>query len=194
MIILISGASHTGKTALAQRLLERYQIPYLSMDLLKMGLIRSGQTSLTVQDDDALARYLWPIAQEMVKTALENNQNLIVEGIYIPFDWRKGFSPEEQKKIWFVCLVLSEPYIRSHFAQVKQYANVIEKRLDDSWCSMERVLEENRKNERLCREYGCEMILIRENYLEELLEQIGRRFPYDHWLKMRIVEKHQSSE
>ena len=159
-----------------------------------MGLIRSGQTSLTVQDDDALTRYLWPIAQEMVKTALENNQNLIVEGIYIPFDWRKGFSPEEQKKIWFVCLVLSEPYIRNHFAQVKQYANVIEKRLDDSWCSMEGVLEENRKNERLCREYGCEMILIRENYLEELLEQIGRRFPYDRWLKMRIVEKHQSSE
>ena len=77
----------------------------------------------------------------------------------------------------FVCLVLSEPYIRSHFAQVKQYANVIEKRLDDSWCGMERILEENRKNERLCREYGCEMILIRENYLEELLEQIGRRFP-----------------
>ena len=194
MIILISGASHTGKTALAQRLLERYQIPYLSMDLLKMGLIRSGQTSLTVQDDEAFTRYLWPIAQEMVKTALENDQNLIVEGIYIPFDWRNGFSPKEQEKIRFVCLVLSEPYIRSHFAQVKQYANVIEKRLDDSWCSMERVLEENRKNERLCREYGCEMILIRENYLEELLEQIGRRFPYDRWLKMRIVEKHQSSE
>ena len=177
MIILISGASHTGKTALAQRLLERYQIPYLSMDLLKMGLIRSGQTSLTVQDDEALTRYLWPIAQEMVKTALENDQSLIVEGIYIPFDWRNGFSPKEQEKIRFVCLVLSEPYIRSHFAQVKQYANVIEKRLDDSWCSMERILEENRKNERLCREYGCEMILIRENYLEELLEQIGRRFP-----------------
>ncbi len=90
MIILISGASHTGKTALAQRLLERYQIPYLSMDLLKMGLIRSGQTSLTVQDDEALTRYLWPIAQEMVKTALENDQSLIVEGIYIPFDWRNG--------------------------------------------------------------------------------------------------------
>ena len=176
MIILISGASHTGKTALAQRLLERYQIPYLSIDLLKMGLIRSGQTSLTVRDDEALMKYLWPIVREMVKTAFENDQSLIIEGVYIPFDWRNGFFPKEQEKIRFVCLVLSEPYIRNHFAQVKQYANVIEKRLDDSWCSMESVLDENRKNERLCREHGCEMILIRENYLEELLEQIEGKF------------------
>lgn len=51
MIILITGASHTGKTALAQRLLERYRYPVLSLDLLKMGLIRSGQTSLTPEDD-----------------------------------------------------------------------------------------------------------------------------------------------
>lgn len=58
MVILITGASHTGKTALAQRLLERYGYPYLSIDHLKMGLIRSGQTGLTPEDDDALTFYL----------------------------------------------------------------------------------------------------------------------------------------
>lgn len=31
MIILITGASHTGKTALAQKLLEKYKYPYLSI-------------------------------------------------------------------------------------------------------------------------------------------------------------------
>ena len=36
MIILITGASHTGKTALAQKLLEKYKYPYLSIDHLKM--------------------------------------------------------------------------------------------------------------------------------------------------------------
>ena len=54
MIILITGASHTGKTLFAQRLLEKYQYPYLSIDHLKMGLIRSGNTCLTPEDDDAL--------------------------------------------------------------------------------------------------------------------------------------------
>ena len=68
MIVLITGASHTGKTALAQRLLEKYKYPYLSIDHLKMGLIRSGNTSLTpMSDDSALTDYLWPIVREMIK-------------------------------------------------------------------------------------------------------------------------------
>ena len=85
-IILITGATHTGKTALAQKLLEKYKFPYLSIDHLKMGLIRSGNTTLTpTSDDKALTEYLWPIVREMIKTAIENNQNLIVEGCNIPF-------------------------------------------------------------------------------------------------------------
>ena len=79
MIVLITGASHTGKTALAQRLLEKYQYPYLSIDHLKMGLIRSGNTALMPVDEDAaLTAYLWPIVREMIKTAIENNQNLLI--------------------------------------------------------------------------------------------------------------------
>lgn len=91
MIILITGASHTGKTLLAQKMLEKYHYPYLSIDHLKMGLIRSGNTNLTPEDDDDLTTYLWPIVREMIKTAIENKQNLIVEGCYIPFVLEKGF-------------------------------------------------------------------------------------------------------
>ena len=87
MIILITGASHTGKTLLSQRLLEKYKYPYMSIDHLKMGLIRSRNTSLTPDDDDELTEYLWPIVREIIKTVIENNQNLIVEGCYIPAGW-----------------------------------------------------------------------------------------------------------
>ena len=84
MILLIAGASHTGKTALAQKILEKYQYPYLSIDHLKMGLIRSKNTVLTpVSSDKELTEYLWPIVREMIKTAIENKQNLVVEGCYI---------------------------------------------------------------------------------------------------------------
>lgn len=91
MVILIAGTSHTGKTLLAQRLLEKYHYPYLSLDLLKMGLIRSGNTHLTPEDDQELGIYLWPIAREMIKTAIENRQNLIVEGVPFPTAGRKIF-------------------------------------------------------------------------------------------------------
>ena len=102
MIILITGASHAGKTLLAQKLLEKYGYPYFSIDHLKMGLIRSGNTTLTpMSADEDLTAYLWPIVREMIKTAIENRQNLIVEGCYIPFDWEKDFSAEYLRRFRF---------------------------------------------------------------------------------------------
>lgn len=78
MVVLIAGSLHTGKTLLAQRLLEKYKYPYLSIDHLKMGLIRSKNTNLTVEDDDKLTDYLWGIVREIIKTNIENNQNIQV--------------------------------------------------------------------------------------------------------------------
>ena len=165
MIILITGTSHTGKTILAQKLLEKYKYPYLSIDHLKMGLIRSGNTKLTpMSADEDLIAYLWPIVREMVKTAIENNQNLIVEGCYIPFDWQKDFGSEYLENIKYFCLVMSEEYIRNHFADIKKYAKTIENRLDDEWCTMESVLTDNAKMLDLVQKYNVNYILIEDKY------------------------------
>ena len=165
MIILITGASHTGKTALAQKLLETYKYPYLSIDHLKMGLIRSGNTQLTpMSDDHNLTAYLWPIVREMIKTAIENKQNLIVEGCYIPFDWRKDFDSEYLENIKYYCLVLSEEYIKNHFADIRKYASVIENRLDDEWCTMESVLADNAEILSLAQKHNVNYILIEDKY------------------------------
>ena len=164
MIILITGASHTGKTATAQRLLEKYKYPYLSIDHLKMGLIRSGNTELTPMDDNELTEYLWPIVREMIKTAIENKQNLIVEGGYIPFDWQKDFDSKYLESIKYYCLVMSEEYIRNHFADIKKYARVIENRLDDEWCTMESVLTDNAEILKLAKMHNMNYILIDDKY------------------------------
>lgn len=164
MIILIAGASHTGKTLLAQRLLEKYHYPYLSMDHLKMGLIRSGNTDLTVFDDDKMTDLLWPIVREMIKTAIENDQNLIVEGCYIPFGWRKDFSEDYLQQIRCRWLIMSREYIESHFSDIRDYANVIENRLDDSGLTTEALLKENHRNQEQCRLHGCEYLLIDSQY------------------------------
>ena len=164
MVILITGASHTGKTALAQKLLEKYKFPYLSIDHLKMGLIRSGNTTLTpMSEDDKLTAYLWPIVREMIKTAIENKQNLIVEGCYIPFDWAKDFEEEYLEHIRYYCLVMSEEYIRKHFSDINGYANVIECRLEDD-CTMESVLEDNRQMLAGAIEHKVNYVLIEDGY------------------------------
>ena len=84
MVILITGASHTGKTLMAQRMLEKYKYPYLSIDHLKMGFIRSGMTALTPEDDDALTDELWPIVRrEMTEAYFHDYAH---HGFCRPFD------------------------------------------------------------------------------------------------------------
>lgn len=165
MIILITGASHTGKTLLAQRLLEQYHYPYLSIDHLKMGLIRSGNTVLTpMSGHGSLTDYLWPIVCEMIKTAVENGQNLIVEGCYIPFTWQEDFTEEYRKEIQFYCLVMSDLYIKNHFEDIKGHACDIEHRLDDGNCTLETVRRDNAQMLEQCLKYGAEYILIDDEY------------------------------
>lgn len=182
MIILITGASHTGKTLLAQRMLEEYKYPYLSIDHLKMGLIRSGKTVLTPEDDEALTDYLWPIVREMIKTAIENRQNLIVEGCYIPFDWRKDFDDQYLKSIRFVCLAMTDSFIDAHINEIRNHASDIESRLYDMDFSLESLKEDNHSYINGFAQRGEQVLLIDTGYediikayaavfLEELLDE-----------------------
>ena len=164
MIILIGGATHVGKTAYAQKLLEKYQYPYLSIDHLKMGLIRSGQTELTPMDDDKLTDYLWPIVREIIKTAIENKQNLIVEGCYIPFRWQKDFDGEYLENIRYICLVMSRHYIENHFEDIRAYENAIEKRLCAFDLCKDDLIAENEENLAQCIAHNCPYIFVDESY------------------------------
>lgn len=164
MVILITGASHTGKTLLSQQLLERYHYPYLSIDHIKMGLIRSGNTTLVPSDDEEIEAYLWPIVREIIKTAIENRQNLIVEGCYIPFDWKKDFAEGYLENIKYICLVMTASYIENNFTMIRDNASAIEKRLDDSALSVEGLVEDNRYYLEGCIRNSLEYILIDNIY------------------------------
>ena len=168
MVILITGASHTGKTLLAQRMLEKYKYPAFSIDHLKMGLIRSGNTALTPLDDEALTDYLWPIVREIIKTAIENRQNLIVEGCYVPFDWRNDFTDEYLVDIRFICLAMTGDYIDKHFGDIAGKSSVIESRQEDSDCTIANLKENNRQ---CCEGFlraGERVTLIDESFEKEM--------------------------
>ena len=164
MVILIAGSSHTGKTLLAQKLLEKYKYPYLSIDHLKMGLIRSGNTDLTPEDDDKLTDYLWNIVKEIIKTNIENNQNIIIEGCYIPFNWKESFEDEYLKEIQYVCLIMTEKYIKTHFDDIKSNSNIIESRIINNDISQEELIVENKYNLEMCKKCNHRYILIDDKY------------------------------
>jgi len=167
MVVLIAGSSHTGKTVLAQKLLRKYEFPYLSLDHLKMGLIRSGFSKLTPEDDaDDLMHLLWPITREIIKTNIENRQNIIIEGCYIPFDYKKDFEEEYLKYIKYSCLIFSQKYIQEHYDEILEHASAIELRdeSDCEYCTREMLVRENLINLEKCEESNCDYILIDDKY------------------------------
>lgn len=164
MVILIAGTSHTGKTLLAQNLLEKYKYPYLSIDHLKIGLIRSKNTNLNVEDDEKLTEYLWKIIKEIIKTNIENKQNIIIEGCYIPYEWKKDFDKEYLKEIQYICLIMTEDYIRKNYDDIIKYENIIEFRKIKEDFDIEELVKENNYNLKMCKKYKNKYILIEDKY------------------------------
>ena len=164
MILLIAGASHTGKTVLAQRLMERHHWPYVSIDHLKMGLIRSGMLPLSPSDEEALTPAMWPMLREIVKTAIENDQNLIIEGCYIPFDWRDSFDDEYLPHIRALWLVMTSDYIKTRFSNIRAHASDVECRGEDEDLTVEWLIQGNEQTLAGCQRHGCPYLLIDGNY------------------------------
>ncbi len=171
MIWLLTGASHTGKTALARRILVARPRLSLSLDLLKMGCIRGGLTALTPEDDDALAAFLWPVVRGVMRTALENGQDLLIEGGYIPEDWEEDFTADERRFIRYGGLVMTETYIRTHWADILAHGCDAERRKDPSW-TMADALADNAQHEAACLRRGLPILYIREDW-----EQDTARWP-----------------
>lgn len=165
MIIIITGATHSGKTLCADKLMRKLNISYISQDHIKMGLIRSGYTTLTPDSpDEVMTDYLWPVTREIIKTAIENKQNLIVEGCYIPFSWKNDFEEEYVREIKYICLCFSEEYITEHYSEIMKYESCIENRIDDGYCTVDLLKSENERFREGCIQNGLPFVLIDVDY------------------------------
>lgn len=165
MVILINGASCTGKTYLAQNLMEKYKIPYLSIDHIKIGLIRSKNTNLTPYDDEELQPYLWNIIKEIIKTVIENNQNIIIEGAYIPFNYKNDFSAEYLDNIKYICLAMSEKYINNNYNLIINKSNIVENRGKSFSIDKDFLISENKKYIENSIKYNLPLQVIDNKYV-----------------------------
>lgn len=178
MVILIGGESHTGKTLMAQALLEQYHYPYTSLDHIKMGLVRSGGAcGFTAEDgDERIADKLWGIVRGIIDTCLENRQHIILEGCYLP--------PEKVVpllgcgEVAAVYLIFSRGYIEKHFDNILSFENAIERRKYPETRTKKTFIEANARLKERCVAAGAPFFEIQSDYESELQEVyafIGRQ-------------------
>lgn len=184
MVVLIGGESCTGKTLLAQRLMERCGLPYLSADHIKMGLIRGGLADFTAEEDDRLiSDRLWGVLGGILRTAVENRQHLIMEGCYFHPYLTASLEQSYQSEVMEVYLGFSDEYIRTHYADIVNHRNVIERRLYPEHRTIDALLRDHRALREECagcrgyfevqRDYTAEMEILAERLTAEIRRRMA---------------------
>ncbi|PZD97302.1 2-phosphoglycerate kinase [Paenibacillus sambharensis] len=171
MIITISGKSCTGKTLMAQTLLEKYKVPYLSIDHLKMGLYRADNNCgfTPLGSDQFIGEKLWPILKSIIQTNIENNQHLIIEGCYLLPHHLQDFEPVYADKIIAVFLGFSASYIEEQFhSSIVKHCNVIESRIYPEERTISKVLDEHKYFREECLACGVPYFEIKQDYEVEI--------------------------
>ncbi len=170
MIIIIGGESMTGKTLMAQKLLETYKIPYLSADHLKMGLFRADNNCGFTPDDynEIIEEKLWPILKGIIETNIENEQSLIIEGCYISPRRVNEFAADCRKHIIPVFMGFSNEYLENNFASgVLKHRSIIERRTEAEERKLGWFIEANEKIKKQCAMNGIRYFEINSDYQKD---------------------------
>src|SRR5699024_6049828 len=167
MIILISAVGSTGKTLMAQNLLERYRIPYLSIDHLKMGLYRGDKNCefTPLDNTEVIGDNLWPLLKGIIMTNIENKQHISIEGCYIVPHYLKDFDSKYSEKVIPIFLGFSENYIQENFeTRIVRYRNAIELRNYPEERTMKELITEHKEFKEYCLQSGVRYFEIQEDY------------------------------
>jgi putative acetyltransferase len=174
MVILIGGAGCVGKTLMAQKLLEKYKFPYLSIDHVKMGIYRGWfNCGFTPEsEDEIITEKIWPIIKGTIMTNIENEQNIIIEGCYFPESIEKEFDKRYLSKTIFLNIIFSEEYIRENILEkIIKNRNIIENRgyeFDYSNEEVNKYILENKNNKEKCIKNNIKYFEINKNYDKEI--------------------------
>lgn len=185
MVILIGGVSCTGKTTMAQRILEKYHIPYLSIDHVKMGIFRGSRyCDFTPEDsDDELNEKLWPIIKGIIMTNIENDQNIIIEGCYLPTDRVLDFEDDYRNQIIPLYIGFSEEYIKAHIEDgILSHRSETEYKELDDYMNKDLFIKEHKKQKERCTADNLMYFEVTEDYTKDLLRA------YE-WIDKQVKEK-----
>lgn len=148
MVVIITGASCTGKTMLTKRLIDTCGVKQIAMDSIKMYLFRNDNNcGFTPTDSNRfIGGKIWSVIKKEILNAIDNGTDLIIEGAY--------FSPEYIRKQYNLGIIKHR-----HIVKKRAYE---EDRAPEVFIKYHNVLKEK------CIEYGQRYYYIESDYEKEM--------------------------
>jgi len=189
MIILISGASHTGKTMLAKRLCERYQIPYKNIEYIKQHMLLSADSdginvgNALESNKYVLSENVWFIVENIVRDGLEKGEGMVLDGNFLPphrvralddvgvISMHLIFTPEYIEKNYDVILKHRKEESSIHddgdILQIMSNEGILKESISKN-ISKEAMLAENNTLKNSCADEVVSYFMFQENHESEM--------------------------
>ena len=125
MIYIISGASRSGKTLLAKRILKDKGVTYLSLDWLMMGfntgIPEYGIHHLLFPDD--IARRMWSFLKGMIESMIHVKEDCVIEGEAILPELITELVKEHPNHIKVCFLGYADVEVAKKVEEIKTFSN-----------------------------------------------------------------------
>jgi len=148
MVILVGGTGCTGKTLFAYHLMKETNFPYFPLDHLMMAIYRGiPNCGFDPMDDQfVLGGKMWPVIKGLIMTNIENDHNIILEGIQLLPHLLSDFPHDYLDNILSVFLFFSDRYIKDNFdGKIIKYRSAIENRSDIDDITPAKLISETRR-------------------------------------------------
>ncbi|MGO0713955.1 adenylate kinase [Bacillus subtilis] len=128
MLYIIGGASRSGKTTVAKRILEETKISYFSLDYLMMG-IAEGAPELAVnptEEDIKTAKRMWKIIDPLMRAMIENKIDYVIEGVQLVPSYLSKFEQDYLGKVKLCFIGKAEIDVQNSIDEIKFYSSKTE--------------------------------------------------------------------
>lgn len=180
-VILIGGVGGTGKTLLAKQLMKKLHIPYVCIDHLMMGMLRSETACGFSVDDSAetIGQAMWPLLVGFIKTNIENQHSIILEGFQLQPELIAQFEEPYRSQLLSVFVGFSEVHFRAgQFAKIEQYRHVVEQRLPETY-DLEMLVQSHQQLQANCQKSEMPFFELDGDYnnkMQQLTKWIAERY------------------
>jgi hypothetical protein len=174
MIYIISGTSRSGKTLIAKKMMQQYEIPYLSLDWLVMGFT-NGIPEYGIHDKlwpNEIAEKFWEYLKAMLENMMWSETDYIIEGEAVLPELINELLTKHPNRIKVCFVGYTNINIRTKVKDVYSYSSGNDWLTNESNDYVEKhisnMIKYSKRIKKSCKKYGIRYFDTSKNFTQVL--------------------------